>query len=103
MTIAESTRRPAVVNAIRAIAALTVVGSAAAATTLTVRADERVPTVVVAGEQAAAAYQSTPGSTAPAPTGTAPGGSSPAPGGAAHAPGTVTVAPGPTPSGPATE
>ncbi|WP_040806336.1 hypothetical protein [Nocardia concava] len=75
MTIADSPRRPAAVHALRAIAALTVVGSAAAATTLTVRADERVPTIVVTGEQAAAAPQS-----------------------AATA---VTVAPAPIPAGPA--
>lgn len=75
MTTADSTRRPAAVNALRAIAALTVVGSAAAATTLTVRADERVPTIVVTGEQAAAAPQS--------------------------APTAVTVAPAPIPAGPA--
>ncbi|GAB2546894.1 hypothetical protein [Nocardia heshunensis] len=81
MSNADPTRRPAVVNAIRAIAALTVVGSAAAATTLTVRADERVPTIVVTGEQAAAAAQSKPGSAIPAP-------------------GSVTVAPAPTPAGP---
>ncbi|AYF74048.1 hypothetical protein D7D52_09420 [Nocardia yunnanensis] len=58
MTSTETIRRPALVAAIRAVAALTVVGSAAAATTLTVRADERVPTVVVVGEQQAAATQS---------------------------------------------
>lgn len=68
MTIAEPTRRPALVAAIRAIAALTVVGSAAAATTLTVRADERVSTVVAA-EQPTTAAASTPGrvTVAPAP------------------------------------
>ncbi|GAB0103756.1 hypothetical protein JMUB6875_27300 [Nocardia sp. JMUB6875] len=77
MTTAEPTRRPAAVTALRAIAALTVVGSAAAATTLTVRADERVPTIVVTGEQSSAAAQSTPGS--------------------------VTVAPAPIPAGPAAD
>lgn len=92
MTIGISPRRPALTWAIRAAAALTVVGSAAAVTTLTVRADERVATAVIAQDPAAAVTPSTaasakvavapgpPGSALAAPTGT---------------PGAPPVAPGP--------
>ncbi|MEV2223374.1 hypothetical protein AB0E01_26310 [Nocardia vinacea] len=63
-----STTRPAVATAIRAVAALTVIGSAVAVTALTVRDDDEVATVVVQQEQPAA------GRTAatPAPTSAAP-------------------------------
>lgn len=46
-----STTRPAVATAIRAVAALTVIGSAVAVTALTVRDDDEVATVVVQQEQ----------------------------------------------------
>ncbi|WP_040687072.1 hypothetical protein [Nocardia vinacea] len=49
-----STTRPAVATAIRAVAALTVIGSAVAVTALTVRDDDEVATVVVQQEQPAA-------------------------------------------------
>lgn len=75
MTTAHPTSRPALVAAIRAVAALTVVASGAAATTLTVRAQERVPTIVTVAEQAVAAKPA--------------------------APQQVTVAPAPIPAGPA--
>lgn len=67
---AATTRRPALVVAIRAIAALTVIGSAAAVTTLTIR-DDPQPTAAIAEEQSpattSAAASPTPIAVAPAP------------------------------------
>ncbi|MBL1078434.1 hypothetical protein JK358_28910 [Nocardia sp. 2] len=72
MTTADKTRRPAMVFALRAIAALTVIGSAAAVTILSVRADDQVEAVTTAQSVSAAAPSSAGG---------------------------ITVAPGPVPGG----
>ncbi|WP_327139227.1 hypothetical protein [Nocardia sp. NBC_01327] len=85
MTSAEKNRRPAVVAAIRAIAALTVVGSAAAVTTLTVRADDHTTTTVVAREQTTTTTSAASNKVEVAPAPLAEGGAAPgavAPGGA---------------------
>ncbi|WP_433661966.1 hypothetical protein ACQPW1_07300 [Nocardia sp. CA-128927] len=82
-----TTTRPALASAIRAVAALTVIGSAVAVTALTVRQDDDVTSVVITQEQpAAAARPAVPA--APAETPAAP----PAP---------VAAAPAPAPGGPA--
>lgn len=67
MTSAETNRRPALVAAIRAIAALTVIGSAAAVTTLVVQADNDTPAAMVAQQQATTAANPTKVEVAPAP------------------------------------
>ncbi|MFD6159655.1 hypothetical protein ACFWF7_25605 [Nocardia sp. NPDC060256] len=80
-----TTTRPALASAIRAVAALTVIGSAVAVTALTVRQDDDVTSVVITQEQpAAAARPAAP--VAPAETPVAP----PAP---------VAAAPAPAPGG----
>ncbi|QIS01932.1 hypothetical protein F5X71_06000 [Nocardia brasiliensis] len=72
-----TTNRPVLTGAIRAVAALTVIGSAVAVTALTVRNDDEVTTVVVTQAQAAAAARpATP--VAPAPPAPAPAGPAPA-------------------------
>ncbi|MFI6997968.1 hypothetical protein [Nocardia sp. NPDC050175] len=80
-----TTTRPALASAIRAVAALTVIGSAVAVTALTVRQDDDVTSVVITQEQpAAAARPAAPAAPAetpvapPAPVAAAP---APAPGG----------------------
>ncbi|MEV6562722.1 hypothetical protein AB0M22_43875 [Nocardia sp. NPDC051756] len=84
-----TTTRPALASAIRAVAALTVIGSAVAVTALTVRQDDDVTSVVITQEQpAAAARPAAPAApvetppAAPAPAAPAP---APAPGGPAPA------------------
>ncbi|WP_280431228.1 hypothetical protein [Nocardia brasiliensis] len=76
-----TTTRPALTVAIRAVAALTVIGSAVAVTALTVRTDDDVTTVVVTQEQAAAAARHaapvTPAPAAAAPAPAAPGPAAP--------------------------
>lgn len=76
MTSSSTTPKPWLVGAIRVAAALTVVGSAVAATALTVRSDDPV-SVVVSQEQARAAALST--AAAPAPAAPAPGTAAPVP------------------------
>lgn len=80
---AATTRRPGLVVAIRAIAALTVIGSAAAVTTLTVR-DDPQPTAAIAEEQSpattSAAASPTPIAVAPAPLPADPATAAPLPG-----------------------
>ncbi|QIS09341.1 hypothetical protein [Nocardia arthritidis] len=96
-----TTRRPALVAAIRAVAALTVVGSAVAVTALTVRHGDQVATVVVTQERAAdvpantAPAQQVPGTppSQPKPVPAAPAPAAPA--AAPHgAPAAVAIAPG---------
>lgn len=78
-----TTTRPALASAIRAVAALTVIGSAVAVTALTVRQDDDVTSVVITQEQpAAAARVAAPAAPAEAPAPAAP---APAPAGAAPA------------------
>ncbi|MBF6548988.1 hypothetical protein [Nocardia brasiliensis] len=75
-----TTTRPALTVAIRAVAALTVIGSAVAVTALTVRTDDDVTTVVVTQEQAAAAArQAAPVTPAPAPAAGTPAPAAPGP------------------------
>ncbi|MFB8283018.1 hypothetical protein [Nocardia colli] len=78
-----TTTRPALASAIRAVAALTVIGSAVAVTALTVRQDDDVTSVVITQEQPAAAarpaapaapVETPPAAPAPAPAAPAPGG-----------------------------
>lgn len=82
-----TTTRPALASAIRAVAALTVIGSAVAVTALTVRQDDDVTSVVITQEQPAAAArpavpaapaETPPAAPAPAPAAPAPGGPAPA-------------------------
>ncbi|QBS43210.1 hypothetical protein [Nocardia sp. CS682] len=86
-----TTTRPALAGAIRAVAALTVIGSAVAVTALTVDQDDEVTSVVITQEQPAAAARSAApsvpaGTSAPqAPAPGAPAAATPAPGGPAPA------------------
>ncbi|WP_405167004.1 hypothetical protein OG203_19030 [Nocardia sp. NBC_01499] len=101
-----TTTRPALASAIRAVAALTVIGSAVAVTALTVRQDDDVTSVVITQEQpAAAARPAAPAAPAevpaapqaPAPAAPAPGGPAPAasvPLGSGGAPAAVAINPG---------
>ncbi|GAA5080288.1 hypothetical protein [Nocardia iowensis] len=103
-----TTSRPALASAIRAVAALTVIGSAVAATALTVRQDDDVTAVVVTQEQTAAGARpaapqapadppGAPAPAAPAPNAPAPGGPAPAtsvPLGSGGAPTAVAINPG---------
>ncbi|WP_107654419.1 hypothetical protein [Nocardia suismassiliense] len=103
-----TTTRPALAGALRAVAALTVIGSAVAVTALTVNQDDEVTSVVITQEQPAAAARSAApsapaGSSAPqapapgAPAAPAPGGPAPAasvPLGAGGAPAVVAINPG---------
>ncbi|MFE9582417.1 hypothetical protein ACFYO1_38990 [Nocardia sp. NPDC006044] len=103
-----TTTRPALASAIRAVAALTVIGSAVAVTALTVRQDDDVTSVVITQEQPAAAARpaapaapaETPSAApAPAPAAPAPGGPAPAasvPLGSGGAPAAVAINPGTT-------
>ncbi|CAM4473876.1 hypothetical protein NONI108955_32400 [Nocardia ninae] len=103
-----TTTRPALAGAIRAVAALTVIGSAVAVTALTVNQDDEVTSVVITQEQPAAAARpaapsvpaGTPAPQAPAAAGPAPGGpapAAPAPGGPAPA-ASVPIGSGGTPA-----
>ncbi|MFI9406747.1 hypothetical protein [Nocardia sp. NPDC052316] len=99
-----TTTRPALAGAIRAVAALTVIGSAVAVTALTVDQDDEVTSVVITQEQPAAAARpaapSVPADTsapAPAPAAPASGGPAPAasvPLGSGGAPAAVAINPG---------
>ncbi|MFI6045413.1 hypothetical protein ACIA8C_27545 [Nocardia sp. NPDC051321] len=100
-----TTTRPALASAIRAVAALTVIGSAVAVTALTVRQDDDVTSVVITQEQPAAAARvaapaapaDTPAPPAAAPAAPAPGGAAPAasvPLGSGGAPVLVAINPG---------
>ncbi|MFF3224686.1 hypothetical protein ACFYV7_17980 [Nocardia suismassiliense] len=86
-----TTTRPALAGALRAVAALTVIGSAVAVTALTVNQDDEVTSVVITQEQPAAAARSAApsaqaGTSAPqAPAPGAPAAAAPAPGGPAPA------------------
>ncbi|WP_194834279.1 hypothetical protein [Nocardia sp. XZ_19_369] len=102
-----TTTRPALAGAIRAVAALTVIGSAVAVTALTVNQDDEVTSVVITQEQPAAAARSaapsvpagTSAPQAPAPTAAAPAPGGPAPAesvplGSGGAPAVVAINPG---------
>ncbi|MGX1808431.1 hypothetical protein ACWIGI_22150 [Nocardia sp. NPDC055321] len=65
MTSADTTRRPGVAAAIRAVAALTVIGSAAAVTALTVLDDEQRPVASTATAQTPVTAASAPVAAAP--------------------------------------
>ncbi|MFC9437949.1 hypothetical protein [Nocardia sp. NPDC057030] len=86
-----TTTRPALASAVRAVAALTVIGSAVAVTALTVRQDDDVTSVVITQEQPAAAARpaapAAPAETPTAATAPAPAATAPAPAAAAPAPG----------------
>ncbi|WP_067685886.1 hypothetical protein [Nocardia jejuensis] len=91
-----TTTRPALAGAIRAVAALTVIGSAVAVTALTVRQDDDVAAVVVSQQQpaaTAATTQAAPDAIAGAP------GAAPSAGAGAPAPGGAPIA-GAAPAGP---
>ncbi|MFI6171959.1 hypothetical protein ACIBCN_34630 [Nocardia sp. NPDC051052] len=81
-----TTTRPALASAIRAVAALTVIGSAVAVTALTVRQDDDVTSVVITQEQPAAARVAAPAASAATPVASpAAAAPAPAPGGPAPA------------------
>ncbi|PXX66304.1 hypothetical protein DFR70_10351 [Nocardia tenerifensis] len=83
-----ATTRPALAGAVRAVAALTVIGSAVAVTALTVRQDDDIAGVVVTQEQPAAAARPATPAEGPGPQGLS------APGGPASVPGSPGLAPG---------
>ncbi|WP_225730765.1 MULTISPECIES: hypothetical protein [unclassified Nocardia] len=92
-----TTRRPALAAAIRAVAALTVVGSAVAVTALTVRHGDQVATVVVTQERAAdVSANAAPAQQVPAapPSQPKPVPAAPAPAAPHGAPAAVAIAPG---------